>query len=376
MPEGHLPRDELVAGGDDRASRSSIAVSLAGVIKHSGSRAHPILVKLADRVAQCRVPFTVHRGTDGCTILLNNAADCAKEVAGCPLRFVLTDDLTRLCTALAYSKGARSLACGDLLRVPGESVWIEWCNEPWQTELQEYGLTVDAAAGTSGGRRGVLLRASCDGRRGMLRSFWSTGTEPEVLASSIEAYFDLDTAAGHEPDPHDAHRASSIRIVTTAPGRDDVLSRCFRFRYEHSWSNYYAQAALTPRAQEALWRHALGTTALDVPVVLAFLLLLATRTGLPQAPQRFERLNRSRARAGKAHLLDHIEVSAPLEARYGPSSVLGAKHAQARGARRLHHVRGHLVRRGSQIFWRVPHLRGSARAGTIRSRTVIWTLGR
>jgi hypothetical protein len=35
-------------------------------------------------------------------------------------------------------------------------------------------------------------------------------------------------------------------------------------------------------------------------------------------------------------------------------------------------VRGHLVRRGSKLFWRVPHLRGNARAGNIRSRTVTW----
>jgi hypothetical protein len=31
------------------------------------------------------------------------------------------------------------------------------------------------------------------------------------------------------------------------------------------------------------------------------------------------------------------------------------------------------VRRGSQLFWRVPHLRGSARSGVVRTRTVIWT---
>jgi hypothetical protein len=36
-------------------------------------------------------------------------------------------------------------------------------------------------------------------------------------------------------------------------------------------------------------------------------------------------------------------------------------------------VRGHLVRRGSQLFWRVPHLRGSARQGSVRTRTVTWT---
>jgi len=36
-------------------------------------------------------------------------------------------------------------------------------------------------------------------------------------------------------------------------------------------------------------------------------------------------------------------------------------------------VRGHLVRRGSQIFWRMPHLRGSVRLGAVRSHTVTWS---
>jgi hypothetical protein len=104
------------------------------------------------------------------------------------------------------------------------------------------------------------------------------------------------------------------------------------------------------------------------------LLLLATRSGLPQRAQSFEQLNRRRLRRGKAALLDHIEVHAPLlpEYRDGPR---GEPHT-ARTSPRLHHVRGHLVRRGSQIFWRVPHLMGSARQGAVHSRTVTWTFDR
>jgi hypothetical protein len=37
---------------------------------------------------------------------------------------------------------------------------------------------------------------------------------------------------------------------------------------------------------------------------------------------------------------------------------------------RLHHVRGHLVRREDRIFWRMAHLRGQALQGLVRSRTV------
>jgi hypothetical protein len=89
-------------------------------------------------------------------------------------------------------------------------------------------------------------------------------------------------------------------------------------------------------------------------------------------PLILERLNRARAKAGKARLLDQIEVLSPLLPEYQPCN-LNSPHS-GRRASRLHHVRGHLVRRGSRIFWRVPHLRGSARNGIIRSRMVTWTV--
>jgi hypothetical protein len=162
---------------------------------------------------------------------------------------------------------------------------------------------------------------------------------------------------------------SAPRVVDAAGG--DILSRCFRFRYERSWARYYGEAALDPHESEALWRHALGTIAVDIPLALAFLLLLATRSGLPQQRQTFERLNRSRLKSGKAPLLDHIDVRAPLFPEFRST---GAEDSESgRRSPRLHHVRGHLVRRGSQLFWRVPHLRGSARQGSVRTRTVTWT---
>ena len=95
-----------------------------------------------------------------------------------------------------------------------------------------------------------------------------------------------------------------------------------------------------------------------------------TRPGLPRRPLMLERLNKARARSGKAALLEQIEVSAPLLPEYKSGGSSGSE--TSRRSRRLHHVRGHLVRRGSKLFWRVPHLRGSARIGSIRTRTVTW----
>jgi hypothetical protein len=327
-------------------------------------------MKLADRIAQCRTPFIVENTKDGSITHLNGAAAFSKDIAGCATRYVLTDELTRLCTALAYSKGASTLACADLLHVPAERVWVEWTEAPWRNELTEYGFKTPADPASSE-RRGVFIQSTPQGRRGLLRTFWASGeSELHVLSSSMEAYFDFDAREGEEPEVFGRRQRSSICVSDNAVGDADILRRCFRFRFERSWQHYYERAQLTSVQATALTHHALGTIAIDIPVLLAFFLLLATRPGLPRRPLMLERLNKARARSGKAALLEQIEVSAPLLPEYKPGGSSGSE--ASRRSRRLHHVRGHLVRRGSKLFWRVPHLRGSARVGSVRTRTVTW----
>lgn len=329
-------------------------------------------MRLADRIAQCRTPFVVQSTTNNSVTRLTGAADFAQRILQCPTRYILSDDLTRLCTALAYSKGTRTLACADLLHVPAERVWVEWCEAPWFTELALYGFR-STGERVPAGHRGALIESSADGRRGLIRTFWATAnTDLDLFASSMEAYFDLDTLVGEQPVAPDCQDQPMISVCDQAAGQSDILRRCFRFRFERSWSNYYAQAALSTVQREAINRHALGTIAIAIPVLLAFFLLLATRPGLPRRPLMLERLNRSRSRSGQSRLLEQIEVFSPLLPEYRPLS--GGSSGISRRATRLHHVRGHLVRRGSQIFWRVPHLRGSARAGVIHARTVTWTV--
>jgi hypothetical protein len=327
-------------------------------------------MRLADRIAQCRTPFIVQNTKDGSITHLKSAASFANDIDSCATRYVLSDELTRLCTALAYSKGASTLACADLLHVPAERVWVEWTEAPWRNELARYGFNgpVDSARS---GRRGVFIQSTLQGRRGLLRTFWADGeSELNVLSSSMEAYFDFDTREGEDPEVFGRQQRSSICVSDHAVGDADILRRCFRFRFERSWQDYYERAQLTPVQGTALSHHALGTIAIDIPVLLAFFLLLATRPGLPRRPLMLERLNKSREKSGKAALLEQIEVFAPLLPEYksGRSSGSGA----SRRSRRLHHVRGHLVRRGNKLFWRVPHLRGNARTGSILRRTVTW----
>jgi hypothetical protein len=327
-------------------------------------------MRLADRIAQCRTPFIVQNTKDGSVTQLSGAAAFAREIGGCATRFVLSDELTRLCTALAYSKGAGALACADLLHVPAERVWVEWTEAPWRNELALYGFKNPAGAGRLG-RRGVFIQSTPQGRHGLLRTFWAMGeSELDVLSSSMEAYFDFDTREGEDPEVFDRQQRSSICVSDHALGDADILRRCFRFRFERSWQDYYERARLTSVQAAALSHHALGTIAIDIPVLLAFFLLLAARPGLPRRPLMLERLNRARARSGKAPLLEQIEVFSPLPPEYTSACTSGS--GAPRQPRRLHHVRGHLVRRGSKLFWRVPHLRGNARAGSIRTRTVTW----
>src|ERR1700677_1642395 len=122
-------------------------------------------MRLADRIAQCPTPFIVQNTKTGRLTHLNNAATFSDEIASCATRYVLSDELTRLCTALAYSKGARTLACTDLLHVPAERVWIEWTEAPWRNELARYAFK-NASDSVASGRRGIFIRSNREGRQG------------------------------------------------------------------------------------------------------------------------------------------------------------------------------------------------------------------
>jgi len=329
-------------------------------------------MRLVDRVAQARTPFIALCASTGVQTRLSGVSDCADQVASCPIRYVLSDDLTRLCAALAYSKGARSLSCVDLMRVPAERLWVEWAYAPWRNELDLYGFPPAGDNFGNGGRRGAMLTASRDGRRGQVRTFWSTGeSEFDVSASAMLANFDFDAT------PDESSCSAFTRHLRVADGQNDkdsALLKCFDFEFEQSWAQYFERANLSQARRDSLENHSLSTIALDIPVLLALFLLLNTRTGLPQQQSQLERLNRSRSRCGKAPLLDHVELLAPFPSKY----FFGKADCPPSGRRRprLHHVRGHLVRRRNELFWRVPHLRGSANAGALKTRTVTWAFDR
>src|ERR1700722_19465522 len=187
-------------------------------------------MRLADRLAQCRTPFIVQNTKNGSVTHLDSATAYSKEINSCATRYVLSDELTRLCTALAYSKGASTLACADLLHVPAERVWVEWTEAPWRNELSRYGFKCPADSARSG-RRGVFIQSTPQGRGGQMRTFWASGeSEWDVLSSSMEAYFDFDAPEDGGPAVvFDRPKRTSFCVSDNDAGKADILRRCFRF---------------------------------------------------------------------------------------------------------------------------------------------------
>ena len=324
-------------------------------------------MRLLDHIAQSTAPFVV-RQDNGELWRLTGAHDFAPRIVGCPLRYVLSDDLVRTCTALAYSGGDELASCLDLLHLPAETLWIEWDEGARRTALAR-ALPQCAAAGTPEVvRAGALVSARPAGRAGSLRTFWlARGESPEALLAPVETLLDFDGAAVSS-GPEALLAGAAVAVRDPQNSQSDELLQCASFRLDGAWQRYYQRVASDAVTRAQVIRRSLAAVAFDVPMLLALFLLMAVRAELVQRPVDPLRVNAKRARLGKAPLLEHIEVSAPVFAQ------AARWHAEAPGTPRrgprLHHVRGHIVRRHNAVYWRGPHWRGHVRLGSIRSRTV------
>jgi hypothetical protein len=297
--------------------------------------------------------------------MLPGAERFQNAVRNCPLRYVLADELARCATEMAFSDGDHLVSCLDLIHVPARSLWVEWIDAARGNELKAIAAQNSQGAGEAQ-RAGALLTASSDGRAGRIRTFWSTRSELAYV-SPVIVDFDLDGIRENLVSADPVVWAGWAQVIAPESGLEDLLEH-LRFHFDEEWASYYRDRCQTREMREAILRRNLSACAFDPPMLFAFMLMLSARSALPQRAIAVDKLNRARRRAGKPPLLEHIEVSAPL---YSSSTAgtPGTRGPERRGPR-LHHVRGHIVRRGAAVFWRVPHLRGSARLGQVRTRTV------
>ena len=327
-------------------------------------------MKLLDCIAQSRAPLLVEQD-NGAIYRLTSACDFSGAVEGCPLRWVLQDDLTRTCAEIAYSDGQQLSDCLDLLRVPAQRLWVEWADEPRRRRLWNANAAATPADGASYAlRAGALIETNCAGRRGVMRTFWTDRARPDdPLVGALETHFDFEgnlPQAGNAADMFEG-LFGSVTAGLTSP-LDGVLM-CVRYRFDPSWLKYYGQMQLSEAARAQILHASLATVANDWPILLALLLLLACPGELQMNPLSLQRLNAKRRGAGRPALLEHVEVSAPVLS--SPKISAAAGEPRWRRGPRFHHVRGHLVRRGDALFWRAPHWRGHVRLGRIKSRTVL-----
>jgi hypothetical protein len=324
-------------------------------------------MRLLDLIVQGRCP-SVYAG-DG--VELPNPLRFVEPVRACPLRLVLTDELVRCATQLAFAEGDRLSACLDLIRVPAQSLWVEWADEPRRETLKAIPSLEVKNAGDSR-HAGVLITASADGRTGHFRAFWSTPEDQAFLSPMVTVFSFDERPTGAEARRPVGWRGETYLTMEGEPAIEELLEH-LRLHFDEEWAAYYQSRCDTEALQTAVLRSSLGGCAFDGPMLMALFLLLGARDMLPRQDVRHERINRIRRQGGKPPLLEHIQISAPLDR----PPVLGYQRSgeSNRFSPRLHHVRGHIVRRGSSVFWRSPHLRGSARLGQVRSRTVLLTYG-
>jgi hypothetical protein len=327
-------------------------------------------MRLLDSVARCCTPLLLPSGNGLTQFELAGPSRFAAHVAACPLRFVLGDDLTQASADLAFADGARLVGCLDLLRMPAPHLWIEWSDEVHKRVIHETRSAAEFDSAATGRKAGILLRASADGLTAVGRTFWADAAadeHAEVTLSPLETHFDLRGEFADSQDSHDVLSGGFLDTTHSGNAATASLLDHVRFRFEESWAAYYREAAANAEFKRRLIADSIKSIAWDAPFVLAFLLLLSAKDATRPVAVSRAAINRKRLANGRAPLLDHIEVNASLDA---VSTAESAGEASGRQSPRLHHVRGHLVRRENRVFWRVPHLRGSGFRGTVRSRTV------
>ncbi|HEV2443794.1 MAG TPA: hypothetical protein VGT07_14825 [Steroidobacteraceae bacterium] len=284
------------------------------------------------------------------------------------MRYVLADELVRICVELAYSEGDELSSCLDLVRFPAEQLWLEW-NEPVRRAELAHALPECDVAPVQCVRGGLWIAAESNGRRATMRTFWLLRTEPpEPLLAAGETIIDLEHMPLHADDVAMLLEGAAVRVCDPKNPRLDAVLRYAGFRLDPDWCRYYASAASTDAMRDAVIAGTLSAVAFDVPWVLALFMLMQLQSGLTHRAISATRLNAKRARLGRGALLEHIEVSCPLLSAAQPLAGVGP--VTLRQGPRLHHVRGHLVRRDDAVFWRRPHWRGHLRIGCVRSRTV------
>src|SRR5258708_36646660 len=203
-------------------------------------------MRLLDHVARCYTPQFLPSRNRLAQFAVAGPSRFAAQIAACPLRFVLGDDLTQASAELAFADGARLVGCLDLLRMPAPHLWIEWNDEVHKRVIHETRSAAEFDSAAIGRKVGILLRASADGLTAVGRTFWAdaAGDAPaEVTLSPLETHFDLRGEFADSKDKQDILSGGFIDAPPAGNAATASLLDFVRFRFEASWAGYYREAA-------------------------------------------------------------------------------------------------------------------------------------
>lgn len=323
---------------------------------------------LLDKIAQANEPVVVSLPGMPMPWPLPGCGTLAPRLKECPLRYVLRDDVTALCTELAFEDDSILASSIELVRVPAPSLWVEFSGRARQQAYREFGCLGPRANPRSQQRIALLVSSDRQGSRGSIEVCWD-GPEGEELSPFI-IEFDFGDA-----DFCDVGRSTGASIginISNHPSMEPLFRR-LRFNLRPEWYRYYIESAGSDVQYRQILEEAVKPLLEDAPFFAVFCLLLMSGKALQQHPTDRRQLNNARQRRNRPPLLDHVELSMSLGA-YGGSEA-AAPSGVSRSSPRLHFVRGHLVRRGDAVFWRTSHMRGTPSFGAIRSRTITLQLG-
>lgn len=276
-------------------------------------------------------------------------AHAARELdaASASIRYVLDGDASNACADLVRSGDGLFSVENPLLRMPAEHFWVELFEES------------DGGGPDYRGRMGYLVSANDGGRSGTIVPYSET-SEGLRRRLPCEIAFDLDGGIPRQPGtyalahPHMTHLAELLSHCRLCPDHERIAAR---------QPDSVAQTETLSMLAEGTW--------FALPLLFAFVALLNSPQVVETRHSDLHRLNRARARRGRAPLLDHIEVRLALGER-----AAGAGQGNAlRLAPRLHVVRGHVVHRHGKTFWRQAHLRGDSQKAIV-AKTVRVSAGR
>lgn len=309
-------------------------------------------MRLLDEVMQCRTDIEVNLPGTG-RFKLPGPGVRAQALAATPLRYILSDSVRILCDQVRTQWPALLTPADQRIRIPAAGIWLEW----WAPACA---LLRDAPRQQCG----MLVSAEPSGRAGTIESFWH---DPQfgVERAQVTIAFDFDRPAsswkGH---------AASFPIVAA---RGQPYADHARAIVDPGWRDYFSFTSMPRDGLADVVAQCLKRCWTDLPMLMAFLLLLSARAEIAEQPVDRAKLNAARLKRGKPALLDHIELAVTLGA---AAKAAGARSGATRNQSRLHLVKGHLVQRRGTLFWRKAHLRGQRDMPPIVSRTFHASLAR